>query len=261
MLVALKVRVALGFFLFFYAHSAGAIGFHQNLYSEHAFLNREELVTSSIRVRGEAEVWNGVSPYFQLGSELSTLSAHYGAVDIFSHLYAAPGLKFQYGQVALFNEMRVRGYYKPQIKNRSIVDVRSLFVYGDFFIFPIVPTSFVFRFAEPYSETLFTSIDRNNVVNASYIRLGLRAVWAPRTFTDLFVEPYVTLDSVRHYYNNRADLKLSFRFIHQMTPLQISLISSVLYNTYFDRGDLERNPYQDKSTGVRFLLVIGGDFL
>lgn len=255
---AWKIR---NLFFLFVCNSVWAVSFHQNLYTEHAVVNREERLTSSIRVRGEAEVARGIAPYLQLGSELSTLSQQIGNIDTFSYAYGAPGLKLAYGSFALYNEVRFRSYYKEsRFGNQTKVDGRALLVYGDFFSYPIAPSSFLFRFAEPYSETLFTTADKNNIIESAYVRLGLRAVWEPKLYTDLFLEPYVTLDTGRHFYNNRADLKLSARVGYQINPISISFITSALYNTYFGRGDAEANPYRDKNLGARFLLVVGGDF-
>lgn len=248
-------------FILLVCQSAGAVSYHQNLYSEHAVVDREERFSSSVRVRGEAEVVSWFSPYLQMGSELSIPTYQMNNMDNFSYGYAAPGIKFGYGPFALYNEARFRGYYKQSGSvGQSTADYRSLFVYGDFFSFPIAASTFLFRFAEPYSETLFSSADKNNITNSTSLRLGVRGAWTPKTFTDVFVEPYVTLDTARHFYNNRTDVKLSLRIMQQIDPIQISLISSVLYNAYFSRGDFERNPYPNRSPGVKFLLAVGGDF-
>jgi len=115
-------------------------------------------------------------------------------------------------------------------------------------------------FYELYSETLFTSLDENNLIGAAFVRSGLRKPILKELMVDAFLEPFVTVDRIGHFYNNRADLKLNLRVLYAQSVFSIGLTGSYLINHYFNYATFEKNPYQNEKTGFRFLFVAGGTF-
>jgi hypothetical protein len=229
-----------------------------DLYSEQAYLSRETTLNSSIRFRSETILTPHLSPYLQLGNELITKAQNLNRLDTSSYAYAAPGLKGSMGGVSLFGEVRFRQFYVPggAPGTNGLADGRATLVYGEFLEGSF--TQLFRKFLEIYSETVFTSADSYNVIQATFLRAGLRKTLASHTFADLFLEPFITLDRVGHFYNNRSDLKVSLRIQQWAGPVSFSLIASFLANLYFPYAKADPNPYAGRTLGTRLLLVVGG---
>lgn len=251
------------FLLFFFVSLFSLTGFSYSLdvYSENTFLGREGLLSSQTRLRTEKEDRPVFQPYLTAGTELYTPGRDDYSLSADSFAFFGGGVKLApfYG-LSLTAEGRLRGRYLPSSPNEfSTTELRSLLVYGNFFSSPWSENQALFL--EPYTETLFTTLDSSNIINASQIKAGNR--WTAltgdsRLYVDLFVEPYFTLDTRRHYYNNRGELRLSNRVTFAWKNLSASVSFTYLWNQYFSRGDLDPNPYVDKNSGFRSMLVLGG---
>ena len=211
--------------------SGAALGdYRASLYSENSVLTRDESVASQTRLRvGKNLPWN-TTPYLQLGQELlgstSTSIVDKGS----SFIYLAPGIEWNFGMVSLFGEARARKFYGDSLQSSS--DFRALVVFGDFLQSGI-------RFLEIYSENLFTSADGNNFISSSFLRPGLR--WAIKNafLADIFLEPFLSVDRLGHYYYNRFDLNPSVRLHYAAGELDIGLITSYVLNYSFRQTSSE----------------------
>lgn len=237
--------------------------FHADFYSEQAYLSRENVIVNQVRVRGLTDSTAALVPYLQVGSELMTAGAGTDTLDPgASYAYAGPGARWTLGKVALFGELRARKFYtdRPSPQNlQHVLDARAVLVYGDYIDKRLggagSPASL---FTEVYTEGVYTSADFNNLIFAGFARSGIRLQTTSSTTLDFFLEPFVTLDRVGHYYNNRADLKPSVRFLYFAGGFDLGLIGSYVMNTYFSRGTFDPNPYAGKPDGMRVLAVFGG---
>jgi len=260
--LTLKIRAFLAVLLLLFVGQAGVgATYRGDLYSEQIVLTRKDQFASSARFRFENVLSPFLSPYLQVGSELMSPVGNIGSLDTASYVHVGPGVKLSYKKFSLLVEGRFRKFYKELAQpsgTQGNFDFRTLLIYGNFFQKELQGSLRLRRFAEIYSETVFTSADDNNVIHSSYARLGYRLPLSPQTNADLFLEPYVTLDRIGHFYNNRTDLKLSARLTHFLSPLSFSLMASVLANQYFSFGDYEPNPYKNSNTGFRFMAIIGG---
>ncbi len=244
--------------LCFFIHLASACVYSlnttENFYTEHAYLSREQVFSSSVRGGVELHVLDWGTPYFRLGSEINSLADKWSDTDTLSYGYFAPGFKVGEGPFLLLTEIRLRQYYKSASVPRENTDVRSTLVYFNFF------KSDNSLFLEPYSETVFTSADANNIIHTSYARAGLRHLWQPSFATDIYFEPFLTLDKNRHYYNNRVEAKMGARMLYQVSSLSFSLLTTLGYQVPLNRGDAEVNPFTSNPWSVKSLLVMGGEF-
>lgn len=242
---------------------ASAVPIKTEVYTENVYLGRENAVQSSLRVRAHGELGvPNLLPFLQVGNEFLTGSLKDIAVDALgSYAYAGPGLRYNLAPFAFIQELRFRQFYRTRppdpIYSQQLVDVRSLVVFGMWKEVPVQDELKISLFAEPYAEGVFTTADRDNIVLAAYVRLGSRWRAFDKASVDVFVEPFVTLDRVRHFFNNRADVKPSLRFRYGSPDLNVSLTASYLFNRYFARGDFENNPFKDINSGFRFLAVLG----
>ena len=243
------------------SNSLNAMNLLPDLYTEQAFLARENVVQQTTRLRLFETSQERVRPYLTAGSELMTAGSGSSSLDTGgSYAYAGGGVRLGRGAFQWLNEVRVRGFYKSRPNTRETFDVRSLIVLAHLLEAPLLSGSaFAFLF-EPYFELLYTSADLNNVISAGYIRTGVRYRLDKSVAMDLFLEPYATFDRVHHFYNNRADIKPTFRLQLNSGTIGGSLLISYLWNSYFDRGDLDVNPYRLRNEGVRVLAVVGATF-
>ncbi len=247
------------------SNSLMAMSFQPDLYTEQAFLGRESVVQQSTRLRVYENTRTvGPHPYGLAGSELMMSGLTSDPLDPGgSYAYGGAGLRFFRGPFNWFNEVRGRAFYKksPNVKNtQEAIDLRSLIVLNSFSETPLTENS-DFRFIfEPYLEILYTSADFNNVISNGYLRTGVRYRIDQGVALDLLAEPYASFDRVRHFYNNRAELKPTVRFQVNGPGLSGSLLVSYLWNSYFDRGDFDNNPYQNRNQGMRVLAVFGAIF-
>lgn len=226
-----------------------------DLYSESVFLGREGVLANSLRLRTEDP--GVIAPYLTAGSETASQGQHVYIADPSSHFYAGGGLRLRSRQFSLRGEARARLPFLDR-PNFTIPDFRVLGVFGDnFYISALSFVNFQY-FAEPYSEALFTTADRSNVILTNYVRTGFRYAISPQWRADLFIEPFLILDTEGHYYNNRLDLKPSARVGMSAGPFLGQLIVSYVFNTYFSHASAETNPYLGKgSSGARVLVVLG----
>lgn len=226
-----------------------------DFYAEQSYQSRLQQSATSLRQRNEFLQVGRISAYATIGAELQNFDQAKFSGPADSYLYATPGIKSAWGNLSLFVEPRLRYYPDPKSQDRTI-DLRTLVVYGTQIEGPAWG-SFV-AFGEFYGESLLTSADRWNLIGNAFVRAGIRYKLAAQTFADLFVEPFLALDTVRHYYNNRSDIKLTFRLQGNFSGLQLGLQTSFVKNTYFSRGNFEPNPFQQNNVGIRVLGVVGG---
>ena len=235
--------------------------FQTSVYSESAYLSGSALGFNTIRVRAGSPLTAFLTPYFQVGQELTTIQGRVDNLDgASSYAYTGPGVSFSLGKFTLYGEARFRQFYSnvdPNAPGMGVFDGRGLLVYGDFFSHPFFGTSEFDWFAELYSETVFSSADSDNVINTDFARAGIRWKALNRLNVDFFVEPFLTLDRIRHYYYNRTDFKPSLRVQYYTESFSIGIIGSYMWNQYFARGDYEPNPFLHTPAGFRGLLVVG----
>lgn len=245
------------FILLFTQLSFGA--FTSNWYTEDAFLDRENILSSLLRVRGEYKVTENLSPYLTVGSDMQTSSQVVSDVATSSYAYGGPGFKVDLFGAQLFTELRGRSYYREAL-NQKKLDARILLTIGKYGDVGLDASRSILGFYELYTETLFTSADESNVIESAYIRAGLRKPVIKDLMLDVFVEPFVTVDRIGHFYNNRADAKLNMRLQYATANYSFGLTGSYLVNDYFDYAKFERNPYLNETSGFRVLFVAGGSF-
>jgi len=227
-----------------------------HLYSEQSFNGRKNILSSHLFLRTELPLNTYVHPYLQLGSEAQSFAPTPINFEPGSFVYLSPGIRLSLTRaISIHLQPRIRHFF--QSSDLPTLDARALLILNYFSKSPISSKE-IATFLELYSETVFTSADSNNLIQASFLRYGLRLPASKSLWFDLFVEPFATIDRLGHYYNNRADLKLSLRT--QVTPgsLTIGLTTSILYNTYFATDSLETNPFRYKDFGGQALLTIGG---
>jgi hypothetical protein len=236
---------------------------HLDLYSEHTFDGREEMAASSLRLRNEFQVPSPVLPYLAGGEEIQTPG--FGAYYLdpgSSYVYGAPGLYVPIvGALSFRSELRVRKYLSDVDQGQlpyNVLDFRSMLVWGALFEQPTQLPLGPRLFEEMYSEAVFSSTDYNNLISASYFRTGLRFSVTKSTLLDVLVEPFLTLDRIGHYYNNRAELRGGFRVVQSLGPVALSLTGYYAGNQYFSYAKFDNNPYQGHDSGFRALLVVGG---
>ena len=249
---------------FLLSNSLMAMSFQPDLYTEQAFLGRESVVQQSTRLRVYENSGSGAHPYGLFGSELMMSGLTDNPLDPGgSYAYGGAGFRFFRGPFNWFNEVRGRAFYKsaPNVKNtQELIDIRSLIVLNHFLEVPLAESSDLRFIFEPYLEMLYTSADFNNVIGSGYVRTGLRYHIDKGVALDLLAEPFATFDRVRHFFNNRTELKPTVRFQVNGPGLSGSLLVSYLWNSYFDRGDFEVNPYKNRNQGMRVLAVFGAIF-
>ncbi len=231
------------------------------LYAEQAYLGRENVMSNSLRVRTGKQITDDLTPYAQGGSELLTSGLDGTTLDPGgSFAYLGSGMRWSLGKVSQYGELRARTFYSPSAAtDQRPLDLRGLAVFGDFY--QTKPSGLWSGFVEPYSELVYTSGDIDNVILSGFVRGGARLSanqglmlrFFPRALCERWIR-------VRHYYNNRADIKPSVRFMVSSSSLNVSVTASYLFNTYFAFGNYEANPYQGRASGPRVLAVVSGQF-
>ncbi len=234
------------------------------LYTEQAYMARESVASQSTRFRLFESSQERLRPYLTAGSEMMTSGLGNTALDAGgSYAYGGVGIRLGRGPFQWLNEVRARAFYvnRPHpLNTQENFDVRSLIVLAHMLEAPLAGGSqFAFLF-EPYFELLYTSADFSNVISSGYLRTGVRYRLDKAVNLDFFLEPYATFDRVRHFYNNRADIKPTLRLQANSGAVSGSLLVSYLWNKYFDRGDFDANPYRLRNEGVRILAVVGATF-
>jgi hypothetical protein len=224
-------------------------------------LSGSALAFNTLRMRVGQALTPALMPYLQVGQELTTIEGKVATLDgASSFAYVGPGISFSFGKFTLYGEGRFRQYYShvdPNAPGLGPIDGRGLLVYGDFFSSPVFHSTAFDWFAELYSETVFSSADSANIINTDFARAGIRWKATPHLDLDLFVEPFVTVDRIHHYYYTRTDFKPSLRLQYVSAHFTLGLSGSYMWNHYFARGDYEPNPFLHVPAGVRGLLVVG----
>lgn len=254
----IRYLLALAFLVAIVLSSQGRASYFNELYSEETYLSHQRIFSSSLRFRAGPNLTDFFSPYLLLGNEVSSNSSRPFRLDNASYAYLGPGLRLRHDNLSLSTEGRFRRFYDNSPIVQAPFDLRLIAVYNDFWSSPLSHQQGLFQFAELYSEAVFSSADQNNVISASFLRAGLRKALAS-VQCDLFLEPFITVDRLGHFYNNRADLKLSGRLIYRLSSLDFSLTASYVANRYFSFGDYEPNPYLHNNSGMRILFVVGGE--
>ncbi len=251
----MRARLALAFSLaVFSAELFARVPGTGEFYAEQTFQSRQQLFSTSLRARRSFLETQTLAPVLSVGAELQNYleSVHAGPGD--SYVYASPGLKASFGSLFLLTEARARLFADSNAADPA-GDWRTLLVFARGYESPL--SRGLLFFNEIYSEALLSSADGWNTTASGFARLGIRHRFGS-TFADVFMEPFAAVDRVRHYYNNRADLKLTVRVQRETEGLTIGLQASCVANTYFTRGDFEPNPFSKRSVGCRVLGVIGG---
>ena len=248
---------AILFWVFFFPFRA-LCDYRSDLYTENSYLSGEDVAFSQLRLRTSRRITSGLSTYLQLGQELQ--SPVHGTGPLFdgtsSFVYASPGMQIQFGPFSIFAEVRLRKFFSNlpgDAPTQRLADVRALWEYGDFFSAPLTEASSFSVFAEPYSETVFTSVDNYNVILSGYARLGVRLDCGKQISLDGFVEPFATVDRVGHTYYNHMDIRPGVRVQYAKGPFAVGLIASYFYSSHFPRTMSEVNPYPNPFHGVRAL--------
>jgi hypothetical protein len=244
------------------ATSAFSSDYSASLYSENSYLSRESAAISQVRIRTSAKLSTLFEPYLQVGQELAYTGGAVASVEsASSFVYGAPGISAEVGRVKFFSELRFRKYYQQidlPSEGQGPIDFRILAVYGDYFAKRISPTLSTDLFSEIYSEGVFTSADLNNVVVAGFGRFGVRISPLPKSYVDLFLETFATVDRLGHFYYNHADLRPTLRLQYASDVFSVGLSVSYIATYFFPFANFDPNPYAGQPSSSRVMLVVGG---
>lgn len=225
-------------------------------YSEQGFLGREGVVAQFTRVRAGWSDSLGFL-YLHLGQDWASTSTS-PTQPAGSFAYAGPGLRFGNGIASLALEARQLWRYAPAVSGSNDWDARAVGVVGTFLQGPRWESLGATLFAEPYAETVFSSLDRSNVVVNTFVRGGVRRKLSRSVFVDGFLEVFGAADRLGHRYFNRVDLKPTLRLGVADRAFGLNLFVSYVLNDYWRRDLLEAPPARSDRQGVRVLLTVGG---
>jgi hypothetical protein len=110
---------------------------------------------------------------------------------------------------------------------------------------------------EVYAEGVLSSADQWNVIGTAFARGGIRWLLAASTYFDFFAEPFVTLDRVGHFFNNRAALRPGVRLGTQLGTVSLAVLAHAGPHRHFPTQ--EPNPQVDGTSRESILLVVGGE--
>ncbi|MCB0403250.1 MAG: hypothetical protein KDD51_00590 [Bdellovibrionales bacterium] len=195
--------------------------------------------------------------YLVAGNEGASTARDPFVFQMGSFAYAGPGIKLNWNQFALSGDLRFRKYLlesNDPLVVQPLADAQLLFTYEDYWDLPL--TAHLNGFIEAYSETLFSTADYGNITHNSLVKLGTELSPIKDTYFAAFLEPSVLLDTVGHYYNNRAELRVSGRVRYKPNPAEVELTVSYLLNGYFNIKSFEENPYPTRNTGVAAKLML-----
>ncbi|MEZ4750325.1 MAG: hypothetical protein R3B54_06785 [Bdellovibrionota bacterium] len=195
--------------------------------------------------------------YLVVGNEGASTARDPFVFQIGSYAYAGPGIKLNWNQFALSGDVRFRKYLiesKDPLVVQPLVDAQALFTYEDYWDLPLAAN--LNGFIEAYSETLFSSADFGNITHNSLVKIGTELAPIKNTYIAAFVEPSVLVDAIGHYYNNRAELRVSGRIRYKPQPAEVELTVSYVLNGYFNIKSFEDNPYPTRNTGVAAKLML-----
>ncbi len=216
------------------------------------------LVRTSMRAKVEREIGSGFSPYLLAGSEGAGPERYPLRLNSDAYLFAAPGMRFNFGNFTITAEARFRKYYMldPGAESPSLVDVQSLLVYEDYWDRSLAESAGLNLFAAFYSETNFTSADSGNLIHTTLLRAGPELRLMQGAYFSLYVEPNFVVDRVHHYYNNRAELRLGSRLRYNEGPWDLNLTVCYLFNQYFKMKYAEDYPPPDRNQGITAKLTL-----
>ena len=234
-----------------------SIASHVELYSENSYLSREKVYPNFTEMRINFLSFP-LRPVLFLGTDLTVIDRELNRLDNGSFAFVAPGLKYSISHLSFSISARFRRFYRPLLVLTDRRDYRGLLVYDQELKKTLGQSQFSF-FLQSYTEALYTSADDNNVIFADYLRLGLSRSMKFQLKTDVFFEPFVTIDRLGHFYNNRFDFKVSLRLNHSLFKLGMSqsLSLSYIWNRYFNYADLDHNPYKKSGSSFRIMYVLG----
>lgn len=226
---------------------AASAAFSAELYSEHQYLTRERLFASQTQVR-TALTPGTVFPFLQVGNDWLSRGEDPFRPAAGSYAHVAPGVGTNVGPVVLRAETRFRAFYQPS-PNQSLVDFRMLAAWGAFTERPVAPRTSLF--AEPYTEAVFTSADRRNMLVTAFTRAGGRYRLGTGITFDLYVEPRLQWDRLRRVENNRLEGRLGARLTAVVSGVTVSGFAAALWTKTTVSSDAPK-------PGASFLLVVGG---
>lgn len=143
-----------------------------SVYSEQGFLEQENSLISSIRVRSAIPIRLAIEPFIQLGSELSTLGGENHILDSgSSYLFYGPGVAWKFFSLVAMFEWRQRAFYKSS-ELQSPRDLRTSLIYNSQWLFALNKRFSLYN--EIYGEGVLTSADADNTILSAWVRLGLR---------------------------------------------------------------------------------------
>ncbi|MCB0417137.1 MAG: hypothetical protein H6617_10570 [Bdellovibrionaceae bacterium] len=195
--------------------------------------------------------------YMVAGNEGASTARDPFVFQIGSFAYAGPGIKLNWNQFSLSSDVRFRRYLletNDPLVVQPLVDAQALFTYEDYWEMPLAPH--FNGFVEAYSETLFSSADYGNISHNSLVKVGGELAPIKNTYVAAFLEPSVLFDTIGHYYNNRAELRVSGRIRYKPQPAELELTVSYLLNGYFNIRSFEENPYPSRNTGIAAKLML-----
>ena len=218
--------------------------YRPNLYTENSYQSDLSLAYSQLRVRAGHQITDGISPFLEVGQELSILSGRFGTQAAVmdgasSFAYGAPGLELTLGKLHLYGQARFRKFYGDAV-NAPVVDGRALLVYGDYLSRPIVAgTTELFLEPSQISETLFSTADRANVVATNYLRMGARGTWPLMRLSISSRGTLLEPRSNRPFRFQSRRSKPSLRFGYHTERISVGIIGSWFVNHYFPFGKFE----------------------
>ncbi len=200
---------------------------------------------SRVRVFSRSSSFGRLSPFLQVGADF--FSAIQQGETGFSRLYGAPGARWVFGGIELQGQWRA---VRPlNATSGWLGDARFLMIGSRF---DSSPLSFgLLGDSELYGETVYSSLDQNNLMAAAFWRLSLRAQLDTRHALSLYLEPFGCIDRSGVLFNNRVDLKVGARFQVSEPDISLSLLLAYVRNSFL-------NPDSHRSEGVRLMLIVGG---
>jgi hypothetical protein len=207
-------------------------------FSEGAYLSNSATLTNSVFARAFAKVTTSIHPFVQLGTEQTV------AEQTTADLYFAPGVKLNADLLKIYGEHRL---HQRTADNSNLHEWRVLFVVGKTLEFPTPIHSSVSAFWEPYSELLLSTAHENQVLFQGFSRVGIKYQVGAKTFTDLFVEPYLSFLQNTSGDSNSFQIRPSVRARTCFENICLSLSAARMIPTGVDSDQ-----------GFRFLANLGG---
>ncbi|MBI1861762.1 MAG: hypothetical protein HYR96_12680 [Deltaproteobacteria bacterium] len=222
---------------------------HSDLFSGNVYSAWQPYSSTDSRMRVFKEKPSGIAPYLQAGAEV--LSLVQGELAPSSSVYAAPSLGYFQPNWQLHAQLRARAglvdsSLAPDLRLMAVLDRYSSLELGGAWLVD----------SELYGEIVYSSWDSANAVASFLWHPSLRYLLGPRNSIGLFVEPFVSVDHVGHYYNNRTDGKLGVQYQYYDTGYSLLITAAHVWNRYLDRANPDPNPYPTASSGPQLTLTL-----